>query len=192
VVIEIVSYDPAWPQRFAELGADLRRALGDVALRIDHIGSTAVPGLAAKPIIDVQVSVASFEPLAAFKAPELLIDEPGSDGGQLMSTRATLREAGLPTHETPAARPWRQRHSFVARRCFCLVATATVLGVRSDGARTRRRRAPNAQEPTDPADWSVCSSSAAKARQVPQGMCACRSSAEVGFSTQSFNRAPIA
>jgi GrpB-like predicted nucleotidyltransferase (UPF0157 family) len=69
VVIEIVSYDPAWPQRFAELGADLRRALGDVALRIDHIGSTAVPGLAAKPIIDVQVSVASFEPLAAFKAP---------------------------------------------------------------------------------------------------------------------------
>jgi hypothetical protein len=38
-------------------------------LRIDHIGSTAVPGLAAKPIIDVQVSVASFEPVAAFKAP---------------------------------------------------------------------------------------------------------------------------
>jgi GrpB-like predicted nucleotidyltransferase (UPF0157 family) len=69
VVIEIVSYDAGWPQRFAELGADLRRALGDVALRIDHIGSTAVPGLAAKPIIDVQVSVASFEPLAAFKAP---------------------------------------------------------------------------------------------------------------------------
>jgi len=40
-----------------------------VALRIDHIGSTAVPGLAAKPIIDVQISVATFEPIDAFKDP---------------------------------------------------------------------------------------------------------------------------
>jgi GrpB-like predicted nucleotidyltransferase (UPF0157 family) len=67
--IEIVSYDPAWPRLFAELGRNLRDALGDVALRIDHIGSTAVPHLAAKPVIDVQVSVASFEPLQAFKGP---------------------------------------------------------------------------------------------------------------------------
>jgi GrpB-like predicted nucleotidyltransferase (UPF0157 family) len=43
--------------------------LGDVALRIDHIGSTSVPGLAAKPIIDVQISVLSFQPLEAFKQP---------------------------------------------------------------------------------------------------------------------------
>jgi GrpB-like predicted nucleotidyltransferase (UPF0157 family) len=68
-VVEIVAYDPAWPGRFAELGRELRAGLGDVALRIDHIGSTAVPGLAAKPVIDVQVSVAAFEPLAAFKQP---------------------------------------------------------------------------------------------------------------------------
>ena len=44
-VIEIVPYDPAWPERFAWLGGELRRALGGVALRIDHIGSTAVPAL---------------------------------------------------------------------------------------------------------------------------------------------------
>jgi GrpB-like predicted nucleotidyltransferase (UPF0157 family) len=68
-MIEIVAYDPAWPGLFAELGRELRAGLGDVALRIDHIGSTSVPGLAAKPIIDVQVSVASFEPLAAFQQP---------------------------------------------------------------------------------------------------------------------------
>jgi hypothetical protein len=43
--------------------------LGEVALRIDQIGSTAVPGLGAKPIIDIQVSVADFEPLAAFRRP---------------------------------------------------------------------------------------------------------------------------
>jgi GrpB-like predicted nucleotidyltransferase (UPF0157 family) len=67
--IEIVSYDPTWPWLFQELGGKLRSALGGVAVRIDHIGSTAVPGLAAKPIIDVQVSVASFEPLEAFKQP---------------------------------------------------------------------------------------------------------------------------
>jgi GrpB-like predicted nucleotidyltransferase (UPF0157 family) len=43
--------------------------LGTVALRIDHIGSTAVPGLAAKPIIDVQISVASFEPFDTICTP---------------------------------------------------------------------------------------------------------------------------
>jgi GrpB-like predicted nucleotidyltransferase (UPF0157 family) len=67
--IEIVAYDPAWPGRFAELGRELRGGLGNIALRIDHIGSTSVPGLAAKPIIDLQVSVASFEPLEAFRKP---------------------------------------------------------------------------------------------------------------------------
>jgi GrpB-like predicted nucleotidyltransferase (UPF0157 family) len=67
--IEVAAYDPAWPTRFAELGRDLRAGLGAVALRIDHIGSTSVPGLAAKPIIDIQVSVADFEPLAAYRLP---------------------------------------------------------------------------------------------------------------------------
>jgi GrpB-like predicted nucleotidyltransferase (UPF0157 family) len=67
--VEIVAYDPAWTARFAELGRDLRAGLGEVALRIDHIGSTSVPGLAAKPIIDIQVSVADFEPLAAYRLP---------------------------------------------------------------------------------------------------------------------------
>jgi GrpB-like predicted nucleotidyltransferase (UPF0157 family) len=68
-VIEIVAYDPAWPNRFAALGARLREALGDVAVRIDHIGSTAVPGLAAKPVLDLQISVASFEPFDAYGRP---------------------------------------------------------------------------------------------------------------------------
>jgi GrpB-like predicted nucleotidyltransferase (UPF0157 family) len=67
--IEIHPYDQAWPALFSELGGLLRLHLGLVALRIDHIGSTAVPELAAKPIIDIQISVASFEPLAAFLRP---------------------------------------------------------------------------------------------------------------------------
>lgn len=67
--IEIADYSDAWPAMFAELGAPLRASLGDVALRIDHIGSTAVPGLAAKPVIDIQVSVAELDPVEPFVTP---------------------------------------------------------------------------------------------------------------------------
>jgi GrpB-like predicted nucleotidyltransferase (UPF0157 family) len=67
--ITVVSYDPAWPETFRQLGAQLREALGGVALRIDHIGSTAVPDLAAKPIVDVQVSVERLEPVEPFRSP---------------------------------------------------------------------------------------------------------------------------
>jgi GrpB-like predicted nucleotidyltransferase (UPF0157 family) len=63
----VVSYDPAWPVLFAKLGGQLRTALGEIALRIDHIGSTAVPGLDAKPIVDVQISVAALEPVDTFR-----------------------------------------------------------------------------------------------------------------------------
>jgi GrpB-like predicted nucleotidyltransferase (UPF0157 family) len=55
--IVIVDYDPAWPGRFESERDRVQRALGDAALRIEHIGSTAVPGLAAKPIIDLVVTV---------------------------------------------------------------------------------------------------------------------------------------
>lgn len=65
--IVIVPYDPCWRERFRELGTALRGALGKIALRIDHISSTAIPGLAAKPIIDVQISVSSFEPLDIYR-----------------------------------------------------------------------------------------------------------------------------
>jgi GrpB-like predicted nucleotidyltransferase (UPF0157 family) len=68
-VVEITPYDPIWPSRFEQLGSELRIAVGTTALRIDHIGSTAVPGLAAKPIIDIQISVAAFEPLDAYRLP---------------------------------------------------------------------------------------------------------------------------
>jgi GrpB-like predicted nucleotidyltransferase (UPF0157 family) len=67
--IEIHPYDQAWPTLFSELGGRLRTHLGLVALRIDHIGSTAVAELAAKPIIDIQISVASLDPVAPFLRP---------------------------------------------------------------------------------------------------------------------------
>jgi GrpB-like predicted nucleotidyltransferase (UPF0157 family) len=61
-VIRIAPYDQDWPHEFAALGQALRLALGAGALRIDHIGSTSVPGLAAKDVIDIQITVAALEP----------------------------------------------------------------------------------------------------------------------------------
>jgi GrpB-like predicted nucleotidyltransferase (UPF0157 family) len=55
-VIEIVPYRAEWPAEFIALASELRAALGSLALRIDHIGSTSVPGLAAKDVIDIQVT----------------------------------------------------------------------------------------------------------------------------------------
>lgn len=60
-MIEIAPYDPGWSQEFAALAQQLRAALGSLALRIDHIGSTAVPGLAAKDKIDIQITLRDLE-----------------------------------------------------------------------------------------------------------------------------------
>ncbi len=50
--------DPAWPRRYDELAARIREAVGWRALQFEHVGSTAVPGLAAKPVIDIELTVA--------------------------------------------------------------------------------------------------------------------------------------
>jgi GrpB-like predicted nucleotidyltransferase (UPF0157 family) len=58
--IEIHAYNPSWPQEFETIRADLLNILGPLALRVDHIGSTSVPGLGAKDIIDVQITVSAL------------------------------------------------------------------------------------------------------------------------------------
>jgi GrpB-like predicted nucleotidyltransferase (UPF0157 family) len=63
-LITIEDYDPRWPQQFAALRWPLSQALGPLAAAIEHIGSTAVPGLAAKPIIDVDVLLHSATDLS--------------------------------------------------------------------------------------------------------------------------------
>jgi GrpB-like predicted nucleotidyltransferase (UPF0157 family) len=67
--IRIVDHDPRWPLLAQQ---ELRRvadALGDSAVRLEHVGSTSVPGLGAKPIIDMQVSVADIERLDDYVGP---------------------------------------------------------------------------------------------------------------------------
>lgn len=56
-MVEIVDYDPAWAERFRALAERTAAALGDVALAVEDVGSTSVPGLAAKPVIDLDVVV---------------------------------------------------------------------------------------------------------------------------------------
>lgn len=56
-MIVIEPYNPSWPEQFEKIRTELERVLSELALRIDHIGSTSVPGLGAKDVIDVQVTV---------------------------------------------------------------------------------------------------------------------------------------
>lgn len=55
--VEIVPYDPQWPHRYRALAADIAAALGTDALHLEHVGSTAVPELAAKDVIDIDLTV---------------------------------------------------------------------------------------------------------------------------------------
>jgi GrpB-like predicted nucleotidyltransferase (UPF0157 family) len=61
----VVAYDPGWKARFEEEAAQLHAAIGPPALQVHHIGSTAVPGLSAKPIIDILVEVSDLNALDA-------------------------------------------------------------------------------------------------------------------------------
>jgi GrpB-like predicted nucleotidyltransferase (UPF0157 family) len=59
--IVVSDYDPNWPALFAQESSRIKRALGSFTLAVEHVGSTAVPGLPSKPIIDLLVGVTSLE-----------------------------------------------------------------------------------------------------------------------------------
>ena len=71
--IEVVDYNPAWPDLFAAERNLLQQTLDGVVVRIHHIGSTSVPGLAAKPIIDILMEVTDVEELDSYTNEMLLI-----------------------------------------------------------------------------------------------------------------------
>ena len=97
--ITIVPYDARWPDEFREIGGALKHAFGGDALRIDHIGSTAVPGLAAKDVIDIQVTV---DALGTANVDVALTDL----GYQV---RAHSVEDHIPPGGTTAPREWQKR-----------------------------------------------------------------------------------
>ena len=65
-VIEVVDYDPSWPSAYDTLRSRILHALGDAVLCVEHVGSTSVPGLAAKPVIDIDLTVADSGEEAAW------------------------------------------------------------------------------------------------------------------------------
>lgn len=108
-VIRVVEYDPRWPSRFADERARIVRALGPTALRVDHVGSTSVPGLAAKPIVDIDVSVPDVESEDAYLGPltaagyELRVREAGH---RLLRTPAR----DVHVHICTAGSDWERSH----------------------------------------------------------------------------------
>ncbi|MGM1063733.1 GrpB family protein [Saccharothrix sp. Mg75] len=81
--VTLVAYDPAWPGLYAREVARVRGALGDAVVRVRHVGSTSVPGLAAKPVVDVVLEVAdsadesSYAPALEAVGYVLVVREPG-------------------------------------------------------------------------------------------------------------------
>lgn len=65
--LEISDYQDEWARMFEEEEQRLKTALGSFAARIDHVGSTAVQGMAAKPTVDIQISVGELHPISAYK-----------------------------------------------------------------------------------------------------------------------------
>jgi len=80
--VEVQNYDPSWPQLYETESIDIKQALGNYAVAIEHFGSTAVPGIAAKPIVDVLVGTQSSEvPQSVIESLEVLSYEYlGEDG----------------------------------------------------------------------------------------------------------------
>jgi GrpB-like predicted nucleotidyltransferase (UPF0157 family) len=66
-VLEIKPYDPRWVADFEQERARLAEAFGTLAVRIEHNGSTSVPGLSAKPVIDIQISVRRLRPIDLYE-----------------------------------------------------------------------------------------------------------------------------
>jgi dephospho-CoA kinase len=97
--LRIAPYDPRWPEQYERLAARLRHVTGDAAQRMDHVGSTAVPGLAAKDVIDIQLVVGD---LAAADA----LAEPLARAG-FPPVRGEWHDNPKPNAPDPAA--WRKR-----------------------------------------------------------------------------------
>lgn len=110
--IEVVEYSPSWAQAFSELSHIISNCLGNLILKIEHIGSTSVPGLAAKPIIDLDVVVPSRRCLldVVSRLATLGYEHEGDLGifGREAFRRA---ENDVPYHET--GRTWISHHLYV-------------------------------------------------------------------------------
>jgi putative glutamine amidotransferase len=110
----IVEADATWPARFEAEAARLREALGGLAARIDHVGSTSVPGLRAKPTIDIQVSLTALAPRDRYVQPFRALGytwtlDPWSDEHEYFSVDQD-GERAFQIHACQAGGAWERRH----------------------------------------------------------------------------------
>jgi GrpB-like predicted nucleotidyltransferase (UPF0157 family) len=110
----IVSYKPDWPLRFEAEATRIREALGDAAARIEHVGSTAVPGLAAKDTIDIQISVPTMH-RTLYEAPlEALgytsVWDKATDEHHFFGRPYKTRPRLFNVHVCPVGSEWERRH----------------------------------------------------------------------------------
>lgn len=95
--ISICEYDPGWPAHYEQEQQRVRDALGPIVLATEHFGSSAVPGLASKPIIDILVGVRALGE-ASLRAPALEAMGYENFGEIFVSGRLYLRKRGAPPH----------------------------------------------------------------------------------------------
>ena len=112
--IRIVEHDPRWAERAAVELSRVERAVGPLATRLEHVGSTAVPGLAAKPILDRQVSVTAMEPRAGYvdsleRLGYLFVPDPDSPDFHLFA-KPPHRPRSHHLHVCAAGRDHERRH----------------------------------------------------------------------------------
>jgi GrpB-like predicted nucleotidyltransferase (UPF0157 family) len=127
--IRIVEHDPEWAALAEAEIRRIRHELGHIAVRLDHVGSTAVPGLAAKPIIDLQLSVAKIDSLDSYREPlerlgYLFVPDPDSPDFHLFAL--------------PAERP-RTHHLHVSSRAASTSSATWSSATSSEPTRPRRR-----------------------------------------------------
>lgn len=91
--VTLADYSPDWPKKFSDMETWLKEKLGDIAIRIEHYGSTSIPGIAAKPVVDVLLEIPSFEEAA----PKLLtvMSGPQWEFWQYSDHYVFFRRAGL-------------------------------------------------------------------------------------------------
>jgi GrpB-like predicted nucleotidyltransferase (UPF0157 family) len=105
--IPLFDYDQAWPGQYAGEAAKIRAALGDGALVLEHVGSTSIPGMSAKPIIDILLGVAepadeaAYVPALTAQDYRLHVREPGGYEHRVMKGDAPL----VNLHVLPASCP---------------------------------------------------------------------------------------
>jgi len=110
--IKVVEYDAEWAERFESWHGLIAKALGSTALRIEHVGSTSVPGLAAKPIVDVQVSVADMSDEARYvpRLERLGVQLRSRDDLHRFFRPFADRPRHVHVHVCPAGSVWEREH----------------------------------------------------------------------------------